>query len=137
MNNVIKSPALYVLLYLPVMALTYVLPYFGSNSLMAAAILDSAKNIPKEAGLNITMSQPVLWPYTTLHLLCLAALVALAFYRGKFIQKNWLWTVALMAGAFDMMPILSSIPFVPTLLHLMTLVFGILVAEKKLQYADK
>lgn len=127
--KVIQSPALYVLMYLPFMALTYVLPYFGSNSLMAAALVASAKNIPKEAGLNITMSQPILWPYTMLHLLCLSLLVGLAFYRGKFVNKSWLWIVALMAAVFDMMPVLSSIPFVPTLFHLATLGFGVVVAH--------
>lgn len=130
MNKATKSPALYVLIYLPIMALTYVLPYFGSNSLMAAVLVDSAKHIPKEAGFTITASQPSLAPYTILHILCLSLLVGLAFYRGKFIQRNWLWVVALMAALFDMMPVLSLIPFVPTLFHLATLGFGVFTAQE-------
>lgn len=130
MNKATKSPAFYVLIYLPVMAFTYILPYFGSNSLMAAALVDSAKHIPKDAGFTITASQPSLAPYTMLHLLCLSLLVGLAFYRGKFIQKNWLWVVALMAAIFDMMPVLSLIPFVPTLLHLATLGFGVFLTRE-------
>lgn len=130
MNKATTSPALYVLIYLPVMALTYVLPYFGSNSLMAAAFLNSAKHVPKEAGFTITASQPSLAPYTMIHLFCLSLLIGLAFYRGKFIQRNWLWVVALMAATFDMMPVLSLIPFVPTLLHLATLGFGVFLARE-------
>ena len=118
MNNLIKSPALYMLLYLPVMALTYVLPYFGSNSLLA---------------MGLTQGLTMIW--SILHVAALMWLTYISFKRGEIIQKKWLWYIPLLAGFFDLAPILSSIPFVPTLLHLMTLVLGILPADKK-QYIE-
>jgi hypothetical protein len=130
MNKFSQSPIFFITAYVPFLVMTYVLPYFGSNSLVAAAITESVKSLPKGPGLNIVIHEPAIWPYTLLHIVCLAALVGLSFYRGQAIQKTWLWLVPLIAAAFDLTPVLSSIPFVPTFFHLITLATGVMTAQK-------
>ncbi len=92
-------------LYLALMVPTYILPYMGSNSLLAGV-----------ATLGATAPQFVL------HLLCLIALCVFAQIRGKIIGKTWLVALPVVAAIFDLTPILNWIPLVPTALHVAALV---------------
>ncbi|MCB2049462.1 MAG: hypothetical protein KDE32_14745 [Novosphingobium sp.] len=94
-------------LYLAVMLPTYILPYMGSNSLLAGV-----------ATLGATA------PQFLLHLVCLIALCVFAQLRGKIIGKDWLVALPIGAGVFDMVPLLNWIPLVPTALHVVALVVG-------------
>lgn len=129
MNNLIKSPFFFVLAYIPFLVLTYVLPYYGSNSLVSIAMVAALSTIPEMLGL-VRGGQPILL-FVLFHIFSLVALSFLAFYRGKFVQLHWLWILPMLAGIFDFIPVLSSIPLIPTLLHLAALVVGLIGSQKQ------
>lgn len=89
---------------------TYYLPYLGSNSVLAGAIAAS------EGG-----SNPAFWA----HLICLIVLVLITIIRGKAVRKNWLVIFPIIAAVFDLMPILSWIPLIPTVMHLFAIILGV------------
>lgn len=107
----IANGPLYVLLYLVFMIPTYILPYWGSNS----AILNAGSSA---AGLGLN---PGFW----LHLVVLSVLCALAWLRGAYVGKQWLVTFPFVAMAFDLVPGLNFVPFVPTVMHLCAIIVGV------------
>lgn len=102
----------FVLLYALFMVPTYVLPYSGSNSAIVGAI-----------GVAVGKG---LMPSTWAHLWFLASLILLAWMRGASIEKRFLPAISFCAALFDMTPMLSAIPFVPTIFHVVTLVIGVM-----------
>ena len=105
------NAVVFVALYLVFMIPTYYLPYKGSNSAVIGAIRASA-----EAGIN---------PYFWLHLAALLALVVITWFRGVLIDKKWLLIFPLLAAVFDLAPLLSVIPLVPTVMHLLAIILGV------------
>lgn len=100
----------FLIVYLVAMVPTYILPYLGSNSVVlnaAAAAAGLAGTLP-------------FW----MHLGFLWILVSCAMFRGVAIERNWLPVLPLVAAAFDMLPGLNLVPFVPTALHVATLILG-------------
>lgn len=97
----------FLVIYILALPLTYVLPYFGSNSFMAAF---------STGGITLLG--------TAVHLACFGAMGFAALMRGDAVKKGWL--VALPAGAlfFDFMPLLSAIPLIPTAFHVAALAVG-------------
>lgn len=106
-----KNATTYVVAYLALMAPTYILPYFGSNSTLANAFSTALGMGP----------MPQWWA----HAWCLIMLVLLCWLRGNAIGKGFLPAFPVLAGAFDMIPGLSMIPLVPTLLHTVGIVLGV------------
>ena len=90
----------YVILALP----TYVLPWLGSNSLVAALV----------SGGSVLL-------YTFLHCLCLIGLILIACIRAVHVRHAVLALLPVCAAMFDMVPGLSLIPFAPTAFHIATL----------------
>lgn len=109
--RLVGSTGGFVLLYAVLMVPTYVLPIFGSNSAIAGAI-----------GAVVGKG---LMPQTWAHLWFLAFLILLAWMRGASIEKRFLPAISFCAALFDMTPMLSAIPFVPTIFHVVTLVIGV------------
>lgn len=105
------STIVFVLAYLALMVPTYVLPYLGSNSTIF-------NGVAVGTGFGMT---PMWWA----HVWCLAMLVVIAWLRGARIGKGFLPFLSLAAGLFDLTPVLSVIPFVPTVFHVITLALGI------------
>ena len=105
-----SNALLYVVGYLALMLPTYVLPYFGSNSIIANSIVGAV-------GRGMT-------PFWWLHLWALVMLTLMAFARGKHISKTFIVVFPITAAAFDMIPGLSLVPFVPTAMHLVALALG-------------
>ncbi len=101
---------LYIVGYLALMVPTYVLPYFGSNSVIV-------NSIGAAAGRGMT-------PFWWLHVWALVMLTLMAFARGKRISKTFIVAFPITAAVFDMTPGLSLVPFVPTVMHLIGLVLG-------------
>lgn len=110
MAEIMSSTPVFVVLYLLFMLPTYILPWVGSTSTLLPPLLGEGSG------------QPYFW----LHLLALVALVAIAWYRGLAKGKAWLILFPVAATIFDLTPGLNWIPLVPTALHVMTLVFGIM-----------
>jgi hypothetical protein len=112
MLTLARSATAYVLSYLVLMLPTYVLPYFGSNSAVLGMFSSAIR------GSLIPM--PPWW----MHVWCLVALIVLNWLRGHVVNKKYLAVFPFVAAFFDMTPGLSSIPLIPTVMHLIGLVLG-------------
>ncbi len=91
--------AMYALLAFP----TYILPIYGSNSLISYMMFGTSFHF---------------W----LHLCILLLLIFLAKVRGKIIGKNYLVVFAQLALVFDLVPFLNFIPFAATSMHFLVIV---------------
>ena len=107
LGNTVVFVILYVLFMLP----TYYLPFLGSNSAVLNAMGTAA-----DAGLN-----PLFW----LHLGSLLILIVVVWFRGALIDKKWLIIFPILATVFDLAPGLSTIPLVPTVMHLLAVILGV------------
>ncbi len=105
--RVLSNSTNWLLLYLGVMVPTYLLPYLGSNSILAGA-----------ATLGATL------PLFIIHLLCLVALCVFAYVRGGIVGKSWLVAMPIGAAVFDLIPVLNWVPLIPTVFHIIALVVG-------------
>jgi len=124
LGNAVVFAILYILFMLP----TYYLPYLGSNSTVVNAITNvQIDGSPIEAGMN-----PAFWP----HLGCLIALIVLAWFRGSLVEKKWLVIFPTMAAVFDLAPALSSIPLVPTIMHLLAIILGVAATKVVIPVAE-
>jgi len=106
LGNTVVFVILYVIFMLP----TYYLPYLGSNSAVIGALGATA-----EAGIN-----PAFWP----HLGALIILIIIMWFRSVLVDAKWLVLFPILATIFDLAPALSSIPFIPTVMHLLAIIFG-------------
>lgn len=110
MTSLLKNTVFYVIGYLLLMTPTYILPYFGSNSLIAN-------------GLGATLGHGPM-PQWWLHAWALVMLVLLGHVRGQLVGKRYLIVFPLVAAVFDMVPGLSIIPMVPTVMHALAIILG-------------
>lgn len=115
----LANPMVFAVVYILFMLLTYILPYFGSNSAAAGVFgqLGAAAG-GQDASAGIS---PQFW----LHLFSLMILIAVTWVRGSFIKKNWLVIFPAIATIFDLMPALNIIPLVPTVMHLFAIILGV------------
>lgn len=111
--KIFRNTAVFVIVYLLGMLPTYILPYFGSNSLFINAVA---------AAVGYGLS-----PQTWAHLWSLAFLISITWARGPFAGRGYLVIFPVLAAAFDMIPFLSMIPFVPTVMHILAIVLGAIV----------
>ena len=110
-SRVLVNPVFFVIGYTVFMIPTYILPYVGSNS----SVLNTL-GAASGAGLN---------PALYVHVAALAVLVLISWLRGKLINKGWLGALPLAASMFDLLPGLSLIPMIPSVLHVVTIVLGV------------
>lgn len=101
----------YILFLLP----TYYLPYLGSNSAVVG-VLGAAAGV----GVN-----PAFW----WHLGAMLILCFLCWIRGSYIGKAWLVIFPFLATVFDLTPGLSAIPLIPTVMHLLAIILGVINAK--------
>lgn len=101
----------YIIFMLP----TYLLPYLGSNSLLA-------RGFGAAAGVRI-----IHFPFW-LHLAAMGVLCFLCWVRGAYVDKKWLIVFPVLAIVFDFVPGLSAIPLIPTLMHLLAIILGVVGA---------
>jgi uncharacterized membrane protein (GlpM family) len=88
---------------------TYVLPYFGSNSLLVNGLASGAGGMPVQFW----------W-----HISCYAVLIFLAFIRGARISRLWLVAFPILSAVFDLMPVINNIPLAPTVFSVAALYIG-------------
>lgn len=113
LGNGVVFTVIYIIFMIP----TYLLPYFGSNSSLLNAGAAAA-----DMGLS---------PQAIAHLVCLAVLVIVTWFRGVYTGKQWLVILPIIAALFDVVPGLSFIPFVPTVMHLFVLIKGASASPEK------
>ena len=118
--RIVSNPALYVVSYIVVMIPTYVLPYFGSNSHIARGVVSAINTDMGNAGAASALRVPFL-----IHLALLGLLVLFGYARGRLVGKSWLVVFPGLALAFDMLPVLTLIPLVPTVMHLCAVIQGV------------
>lgn len=124
MKKLLQSSGAFIGIYIVLMIPTYILPYFGSNSVIAngaGAIVDAA------SGGKTSMFTHI--PFL-LHALFLVALCVVSFIRGSLISKKWLLVFPLVALICDLTPGLSAIPFIPSILHILAIVLGVIGVNK-------
>lgn len=112
--KILKNPVFFALFYILFMIPTYILPYFGSNSTLANGLAIATHH-----------ANPAFY----LHLLSLLVLGVLAWMRGSAISKRWLVIFPLLALVFDLVPGLDAVPFVPTVMHLLAIILGVISAN--------
>jgi len=115
-KKALGNAPVFVIVYIIFMLPTYFLPYVGSNSLILHGIDAAAKtqllNVP-------------FW----LHLGSMLILGFLTWARGAYVSKGWLIIFPILAMVFDFVPGLSSIPLIPTVMHLLTIILGVVGAQ--------
>lgn len=111
----IGNTAIFVIAYIILMIPTYVLPYFGSNSAIVGALSAAL-------GLGPT---PQWW----MHMWCLATLIILAWMRGSYAGRAYLPIFPILATVFDLTPVINNIPLVPTTMHLLAIILGVMSKE--------
>ena len=116
-KKILASGPSFVGLYLLFMLPTYVLPYLGSNSLTANAVYAAAGTAS-----GVGFAGNLLF---FAHIFCLGVLCLLAWLRGSYVEKTWIVTFPIIATVFDMVPGLSMIPLVPTVMHVCAIVTGV------------
>lgn len=121
MQKIVSSAVVFVLLYILFMLPTYVLPFFGSNSLAGWGVFSVGAD---SGGLGAKAFTAVF-----VHLGLLLFLILLTYLRGGLLGKKWLVTFPVLAAVFDMLPVVSSIPLVPTVMHLLTIILGVSAAQ--------
>jgi hypothetical protein len=113
--KIFRNTPVYMVAYLLFMLPTYILPYFGSNSSLINAM-----------GMGMGLGFPPQW---WAHAWSLVMLAMIAWVRGGWIGKSYLPIFPVLAGVFDMFPILSAIPLVPTVFHVVALIVGVMVSQ--------
>ena len=116
MQKLRKNTTVFVATYFVFMLLTYILPYFGSNSLLVNSLVAGATG-----GVS---------PAFFVHLMCLLILIGITFMRTKDTQSKWIVIFPVLATIFDLVPLLSAIPLVPTVLHILTIVLCVKIASQ-------
>lgn len=110
-KKALGNAPVFVVSYLIFMLPTYFLPYLGSNSAIVGAL-------GAAAGVGVN-------PATWFHLAAMLVLCFLCWVRGANIGKGWLLIFPILAVVFDFVPGFSSIPLVPTVMHLLAIILGV------------
>lgn len=115
-KKVLGNAPVFIIAYVLFMLPTYYLPYAGSNS----SILHGMDAALDSQNLNFAF-----W----LHMGSLLVLCFLCWVRGAYVDKGWLIIFPILAIFFDFVPGLSSIPLVPTVMHLLAMIMGVVGAK--------
>lgn len=107
------NPVIFVLVYFVLMLSTYALPYFRST-LGVVSVLAGSQSVFNGAAFLLV-----------LQIAALLAMAGITFIRGSITGRSWIVIFPILALVFDIVPILSLIPFVPTVMHLIAIVMGV------------
>ena len=64
-----------------------------------------------------------------LHMGAMLVLCFLCWVRGAYVGKGWLIIFPILAIVFDFVPGLSAIPMIPTVMHLLAIILGVVGAK--------
>ena len=65
-------------------------------------------------------------PLFLFHMGALAVCIILALLRGKGTHRTWLVVFPVLAAVFDLVPLFNWVPFVPTVMHLLAIILGVM-----------
>ena len=116
LKKALGNAPVFVIAYILFMLPTYYLPYAGSNSSIMHGI-DAA-----QGGKQLNFA---FW----LHMGSMFILCFLCWIRGAYVSKSWLIIFPILAIVFDFVPGLSSIPLIPTVMHLLAIILGVVGAK--------
>ena len=116
LKKALGNAPVFVLAYIIFMLPTYFLPYLGSNSSILQA---TAAAVGASGGGFFFM----------LHLGAMLILCFLCWIRGAYVAKGWLVVFPILAIVFDFVPGLSAIPMIPTFMHLLAIILGVVGAK--------
>lgn len=102
---------LFVILYLIPLAITYYLSLLGSNSVLYASL-----NSPHQTDFFIA------------HISCYIFIILISIWLAGD-KKTCIFPI--IAGVFDLTPVLNFIPLVPTILNIIGIVYGVLKSKNK------
>ena len=134
LNELVGNTAIFMGVYFLLAALTYILPYYefagnvasGLND-MAASMNQAVNEINQMSGAKSQVNFQKLdtsggtFPFV-LHLIALSGIVFITYVKAQQIEKSWIVILPSLAFAFDVLPLISLIPLVPTGLHLATII---------------
>jgi hypothetical protein len=109
MNKALANTAIFVSAYIVLMFPTY-LAYVDAHSTAMQAVNTESLHM---------LSFPFL-----LHLTSMLALCWICLVRGAIVGKSWLVLLPMIAIAFEFVPVLSTIPYIPTAYHLLAIIIG-------------
>ena len=112
-KDFLANPILFAVLYLALMLSTYFLPYLRSTVGIASVLAGS------QSMFNGAMF------FLVLQVVALALMAGITFIRGGITGRAWIVIFPILALVFDIVPILSLIPFVPTVMHIIAIVMGV------------
>ena len=107
----LEKTMVFIGLYIVFMIPTYYLPKMGSTGNYEVSTINGTESlfVPE---------------YAFLHFIIMLILVIIVFYRAKFINKKWLISLPIIALIFDVVPVFNMIPFITTIMHVLTLALG-------------
>jgi hypothetical protein len=108
--EVLKNPAIFFLVYLVFVIPTYILPYFGSNSLLVSGLIAASGG-----------SNPFFW----MHLWCLSVVIVITWWRGYITNAAWIAIFPVIGTIFDLTPGFTWFFLLPTLMHVLAIIFGV------------
>ena len=121
LKKIFSNPIAYVFIYIILMIPTYILPYLGSNSYVMQSV-----NTAIMAGQESSGIKPLFY----IHLIIMFAMILIVWIRGSEINKKWLVIFPVLAMAFDLLPAINNIPMVPTIMHLLAIILGVVGFKK-------
>jgi hypothetical protein len=109
MNRTLANTTAFVLAYIALMLPTY-LAYIDANT--------SLLHIMHTEGDGL-FNFPIV-----VHVAFMCALCWICRIRGAIVGKRWLVVLPIIATAFEFIPALIAIPFIPTAYHLLAIIIG-------------
>ena len=114
--KILGNSAVFAVVYILFMIPTYLLPYLGSNSAVLGVYAASNDRV-----------HVLFW----LHLCALLVLIAITWFRGSYVDKKWLVIFPALGAVFDLAPALNIIHLVPTVMHLLAIVLGVIGSDRQ------
>lgn len=124
-EKLFNNPAGFAIFHIVLAIPTYIIPYIKPGAVSkAAAALSMDQNFSNGIGFASTF-------WTVVQIALYAGLFYGSLQRGKYVNKGYLKAFPIAAAVFDLAPVLNWIPFVPSIMHILSLAMGIPEGQKQ------
>lgn len=118
-EKIFNNPAGFAIFHIVLAIPTYIIPYLKPGVMSkAAAAISMDQNFSSGVSFASTF-------WTIVQVALYAGLIYGSFKRGKHVNKGYLTAFPIAAAIFDLVPLLSWIPLVPSVMHILSLAMGI------------